>query len=79
MKLSITAPVIIDDASSHYATAKGTIEIPDEDYTKFKANPEDYINTSEDEFLLENCVFEIKFYELECYGIRVQNIDYAET
>lgn len=78
MKLSITAPVTLIDACPNYAIAEGTIEIPDEDYAKFKANPEDYINTSEDEFLLENCIFQTKFYELECYGIKVQDVNYAE-
>lgn len=78
MKLTITAPVNLIDSRPDYATAEGVIEIPDEDYAKFKANPEDYINTSDDEFLLENCVFKMKFYELECYGIKVQDINYAE-
>lgn len=79
MKLAIKAPVCLTDACPDYATVKGMIEIPDEDYEKFKENPKEYINTSEDEFLLENCIFEMKFYELECYGIKAQNVEYAEA
>lgn len=80
MKLSIIAPVTLTDARPDYATAEGIIEIPDEDYTKFKENPKEYLNTSDDEFLLENCIFRIKYDELECYdSIIAQDVIYAKV
>lgn len=82
MKLAIKAPVVLDEAPFRYATAEGVIEIPDEDYDKFKENPKDYINSmDEDEAieLFEDCHFIIENYELEYCSIKAQDVNYTEA